>query len=209
MIYMGNEKQRDTRPAYGMEKEALREEIEAGLQTGVDILSGNGRKSSEGDHFHNTKYLLKQYRKVEYSIHISESELNLRMEMQHGMRLSTLEVNAELAGVDLTGTKLENYARSVIRSKNMLEIINTALDTVRQDPDRGELLYSVLYYTYFSKPKPRNRAQIMLELDRRGFPMSVASYHNYLNSAIRAIDRILWGYTARDCIELIKQFLPE
>ena len=82
---MENEKQRDTCPAYGMEKEALREEIEAGLQTGVDILSGSGVKSNEKDHFHNTKYLLKQYRKVEYSIHISESELNLRMEMQHGM----------------------------------------------------------------------------------------------------------------------------
>jgi len=38
------------------------------------------------------------------------------------MRLSTLEVNADLAGVDLTGTKLESHARSVIRSKNMLEI---------------------------------------------------------------------------------------
>ena len=34
-------------------------------------------------------------------------------------------------------------------------------------------------------------------------------YHNHLKAAIKAIDRILWGYTARDCIELIKQFLPE
>ena len=25
---------------------------------------------------------------------------------------------------------------------------------------------------------------------------------------IKAIDRILWGYTARDCMEIIKQFLP-
>ena len=33
-------------------------------------------------------------------------------------------------------------------------------------------------------------------------------YHSYLNMAIRAIDRILWGYTARDCMEIIKQFLP-
>ena len=46
-------------------------------------------------------------------------------------------------------------------------------------------------------------------LDTRGFPMSIASYHNYLNAAIRALDRILWGYTARDCIDIIKQFLPE
>ena len=31
---------------------------------------------------------------------------------------------------------------------------------------------------------------------------------SYLNMAIQAIDRILWGYTARDCMEIIKEFLP-
>ena len=28
--------------------------------------------------------------------------------------------------------------------------------------------------------------------------MSMVTYHSYLNMAIKAIDRILWGYTARD-----------
>ena len=206
---MGKIKQGDARPAYSLEKEAVREEIQTGLQTGVEILAGNVEKDKETDHFHNTKYLLKQYRRVEYSIRISEADLNLRMEMQHGMRLSTLKVNSELAGIDLSGTKLENHARSVIRSKNMLEIINAALEAVREDPDRGDLLYQVLYITYFSKTKPRNRTQILIELDKLGYSTSAASYHNYLNAAIRAIDRILWGYTARDCLDLIKQFLPE
>lgn len=206
---MALNKPKDACPAFAMEQEAVRDEIESGLQAGVDILSGNTTKSDRDRNFHNTKYLLKQYRRVVYSVQMSESELNMRMEMKHGMRLSTLEVNAELAGVDLSGTKLESHARSVIRSKNMLEIIDAALNAVRDDPDRGELLYCVLYCTYFTKQKPRNREQIILELDRKGFPMSVASYHNYLNAGIKAIDRILWGYTARDCIDLIKQFLPE
>ena len=100
------------------------------------------------------------------------------------------------------------YARTVIRSKNMLQIIDNALNTVRMDPDHGELMYQVLYLTYFSKKKPANREVILAELDRQGFPMSMVTYHSYLNMAIRAIDRILWGYTARDCMEIIKQFLP-
>ena len=83
------------------------------------------------------------------------------------------------------------------------------LDAVRQDPDDGELHYQVLYVTYFSDRKPVNRDALLIELDRRGFPMSPTTYHKYLNESIRAIDRILWGYTARDCIELVKQFLPE
>lgn len=196
-------------PAFGIEQEAVRDEIESGLKTGVDLLSGIPSKGKTVDNFHNTKYLLKQYRRVAYSIHISEAEMNLRMEMEHGTKLSTLEVNAELAGIDLSSTKLEGYARSVIRSKNMLGIINTALESVKDDPERGELYYSVLYYTYFTKRKPQNREQILCELDRAGFPMSLSSYHTYLQGAIKALDRILWGYTARDCIDLIKQFLPE
>lgn len=73
--------------------------------------------------------------------------------MEHGTRLSTLEVNAELAGIDLSNTKLESHTKSVIRSKTMLDIINTALEAVRQDPDRGELMYQILYETYFTKSK--------------------------------------------------------
>ena len=90
----------------------------------------------------------------------------------------------------------------------MLQIIDNALNTVRMDPDHGELMYQVLYLTYFSKKKPANREVILAELDRQEFPMSMVTYHSYLNMAIRAIDRILWGYTARDCMEIIKQFLP-
>ena len=206
---MPNKTKRTLRPALAIEKEVKRDEISTGLNVGVEKLEGKMTARQPVDNTHNTKYLLKQYRRVVYSVQMSESELNMRMEMKHGMRLSTLEVNSELAGVDLSGTKLESHARSVIRSKNMLEIIDAALNAVRDDPDRGELLYFVLYYTYFTKQKPRNREQIILELDRKGFPMSVASYHNYLNAGIKAIDRILWGYTARDCIDLIKQFLPE
>ena len=194
---MSENKKLDGRPAYALEKEIVRDEIDECIRTGLGILAGRDQKQI--DNFHNTKYLLKQYRKVVYAIHVSEADLNARMEMEHGITLSAMEVNAELAGIDLSGTKLEN----------MLRIINTCLDAVRQDPDDGELHYQVLYVTYFSDRKPVNRDALLIELDRRGFPMSPTTYHKYLNESIRAIDRILWGYTARDCIELVKQFLPE
>ena len=96
-------------------------------------LEAKTAKRKDADKYHNTRHLLKQYRKVAYAIQISEADMNVRMEMEHGTRLSTLEVNAELAGVDLSGSKLEGYARTVIRSKNMLQIIDNALNTVRMD----------------------------------------------------------------------------
>jgi hypothetical protein len=161
------------------------------------------------DALHNTKQLLQQYRRVVYAVQVSEDEMNLRMELEHGAAISTMEVNAELAGIDLSGTKLERYAQSVIRSKNMLVIINNALLAVKRNPENGELMYHVLYLTYFSPTKPRNREMILKELEGLGYPMCLVTYHNYLNTAVRAIDRILWGYTTRDCAEIIQQFLPE
>lgn len=133
----------DSTPVFALEKEALKTEIETGLQVGVDHLEDKPMKRKPVEKYHNTRHLLKQYRKVAYAIQISESDMNVRMEMEHGTRLSTLEVNAELAGVDLSGSKLEGYARTVIRSKNMLQIIKNALNTVRLDPDHGELMYQM------------------------------------------------------------------
>ena len=198
----------DSTPAFALEKEALKAEIETGIHSGVAYMSDGADAGKKAEQFHNTKHLLKQYRRVAYAIHISESDLNLRMEMQHGTRLSTLELNAELAGVDLSGSKLESYTRTVIRSKTMLKIIDTALEAVRMDPDHGELMYQLLYFTYFTKQKPRNREEIITQLDRLGYPMSIGTYNNYLKMSINAIDRILWGYTARDSIDIIKAFLP-
>ena len=195
--------------AFELEQEILREEIQEGLKSGVEKLDKIVENRPASDHFHNTKHLLKQYRKVAYAVRTSEADLNIRIEMEHGTRLSTLQLNAELAGVDLSNTKLENYTRTVIRSKQMLQIIDHALERVKDDPDRGDLLYAVLEQTYITSRKPKNREQIVYALGRLGFPMSMASYHNYLVAAIRALDRILWGYTARDCLDIIKEFLPE
>lgn len=100
----------DSTPAFEIEKEALKTEIETGIQSGVDHLENKAAKRKDGDKYHNTRHLLKQYRKVAYAIQISEADMNVRMEMEHGTRLSTLEVNAELAGVDLSGSKLEGYS---------------------------------------------------------------------------------------------------
>lgn len=105
----------ESTPAFALEKEALKTEIETGLQAGVDHLENKPAKRKPVEKYHNTRHLLQQYRKVAYAIQISETDMNVRMEMEHGTRLSTLEVNAELAGVDLTGSKLEGYYTSLPR----------------------------------------------------------------------------------------------
>ena len=53
-------------PAYELEKEVLRDEIQLGLEKGVGRLTKKADRFVEPDHFHNTKHLLKQYRRIAY-----------------------------------------------------------------------------------------------------------------------------------------------
>ena len=63
----------DSTPAFEIEKEALKTEIETGIQAGVDHLENKAAKRKDADKYHNTRHLLKQYRKVAYAIQISEA----------------------------------------------------------------------------------------------------------------------------------------
>lgn len=63
------------RPAFAIEKEAVKEEIQTGLHIGVEKLSNLNSRTELPNHFHNTKYLLKQYRRVSYAVNLSETEL--------------------------------------------------------------------------------------------------------------------------------------
>ena len=152
----------------------------------------------EEDHFHDTRLLLRQYRQISYAVKLSEKDLGDRSETEHRIRMSVLEINAALAGIDLSGSRLESYTKSICRSRNMLRIIENALDLVRMDPDNGEMLYQILYLTYFSEQKLAGREAILIALSRKGFAMSTPTYHKYLKLGILAMDRILWGYTALD-----------
>lgn len=141
----------DSTPAFEIEKEALKTEIETGIQAGVDHLEAKTAKRKDADKYHNTRHLLKQYRKVAYAIQISEADMNVRMEMEHGTRLSTLEVNAELAGVDLSGSKLEGYSAVATYSGSASSTVATGYITTAEykgtvvSSGISSILYTVTY----------------------------------------------------------------
>ena len=74
----------------------------------------NGSAPMTEERFHDTKKLLSQYRRIQYAVDTSAEEINARMEIDHGTQLFVEQINAELAGIDLSGTKLEKYAQCVI-----------------------------------------------------------------------------------------------
>ena len=50
----------DSTPAFEIEKEALKTEIETGIKTGVDHLEDKPPKRNRVETYHNTRHLLKQ-----------------------------------------------------------------------------------------------------------------------------------------------------
>lgn len=164
---------------------------------------------TKSDRLHDTKYLLRQYRSVEYSVRLSTIDLEARSKSEYGVALSTLETNAELAGMDLSNTKIESYTRSVVRSIKMMNIINGALQAIKDDPIHGECMYYTVYFTFISKKRYPNREAILKEMDELGYQMSVSTYHYYLKMGIRELDRVLWGYASAESKRILDSFVRE
>ena len=106
----------------------------------------NGSAPMTEERFHDTKKLLSQYRRIQYAVDTSAEEINARMEIDHGTQLFVEQINAELAGIDLSGTKLEKYAQCVIRSKNMLSIIDSAMERLKRYPMNTNSDSSFVYW---------------------------------------------------------------
>lgn len=52
-------------PVYELERGAAQAEVENGLAKGMEHLRGEEPRKAE-DHLHNTRYLLRQYRRIAY-----------------------------------------------------------------------------------------------------------------------------------------------
>ena len=114
-----------------------------------------------------------------------------------------------LAGADLNGSKLENYAKSIERSNQMLSLLNSAVEILRNKHKFGEQYYWILYYTYLSPQQLQNADEIIDKLRPHIANISYRTYYRKRPQAIEALSGILWGYTARNCLHIVNQFFPD
>jgi len=108
-----------------------------------------------------------------------------------------------LAGADLKGTRLENHAKSIKRTHEMLELIMAAANLMRESSLDGDCLYYLLYYRYLSKKQYGGPADIIEQCwTAHGLHITQENYYRYQKKAINKISSILWGYTAKETIEI-------
>ena len=114
-----------------------------------------------------------------------------------------------LAGADLNGSKLENYAKSIERSNQMLSLLNSAVEILRNKHKFGEQYYWILYYAFLSPQEMKNTDEILDKLAHHITNISYRTYYRKRRAAIEALSTILWGFTAKETLDTLNKFFPE
>lgn len=151
--------------------------------------------------FHDTWKLLKNYRDAVWNLELAVQQVRSSIE-------EFLD-SMYIAGADVGGTKLENYAKSIERSNKMLTLLNSAVDILRSKHKHGEQYYWILYYSYLSPQQLQNTDEIIKNLRPHIANISPRTYYRKRPEAVQALSSILWGYTSKGCLEMLDKFFPE
>ena len=91
----------------------------------------------------------------------------------------------------------------------MLTLLNSAVDILRSKHKHGE---QVLLDTLLQLPVPQqlqNTDEIIENLRPHIANISTRTYYRKRPEAVQALSSILWGYTSKDCLEMLDKFFPE
>ena len=168
----------------------------------------NTPSMEENPLFHDTWKLLKNYRDAVWNLELAIRQVKNSFEIEYGNSIEEFLDSVYLAGADIGGTRLENYAKNIERSNKMLNLLNSAVETLRNKHKHGEQYYWILYYTYLSPQQLQNTDEIIEHLVPHIANISRRTYYRKRPEAVQALSSILWGYTSKDCLEMLNKLLP-
>lgn len=163
---------------------------------------------TENPLYHDTWRLLQKYRDVVWSMELSVRQVRTSFESEFGRTIEDFLDSIYSAGADLSGTDIEQHARCIQRSNQMIRLVDGSLDILRNKHQNGEELYWILYYTFIVPQKLQNTQQIIDKLHDHVREISYRTYFRKRQDAINALSSILWGYTSKNTLDIIEQFFP-
>lgn len=110
----------------------------------------------EDPRFHNTYQFLRRYRDAKYSLMVVVRQTETQFRMEYGTSIDDFWDSIYAAGVELTGGDIEQRAKSIERSNQMLKLMDSAVDLLRNNHKHGEQYYWILYYAILSPQELRN-----------------------------------------------------
>lgn len=159
--------------------------------------------------FHDTQKLLRKYRDVVWSLELSVQQAKRNFQREYGSSIDEFLESIYLAGADLSGSDAEHHAKCIERSRKMLQLIESAVELMRNRHKDGESYYWILYYTYLSPQQSRNVDGIVAKLSPHISDISLRTYFRKKQDAIEALSSVLWGYTSKECLEILEKYFPD
>lgn len=154
--------------------------------------------------YHDTWTLLRKYRDVVWSLELSVRRVQKKFELEYGKSIEVFLDSIYLAGVDFKENGIEQHTQSIERSYRMLQIVDSAVSLLRSKHKYGEIYYWILYYSFLSPQQYRSADEIVEQLRPHIRDISYRTYYRRRRDAIDALSSILWGYTAKDSLDLIE-----
>ena len=163
----------------------------------------------EDPRFHDTYKFLRRYRDATYSLKVVVRQMEMQFRMKYGTSVDEFLDSIYSAGVDLSGDDIEERAKSIERSNRMLKMLDSSVDLLRTNHKYGEQYYWILYYSFLSPQELKDTNEIIEALRPHISNISYRTYYRKRHAAIEALSTILWGFTARETIDILYKFFPE
>ena len=163
----------------------------------------------EDPRFHDTYKFLRRYRDATYSLKVVVHQMEKQFRLKYGTSVDEFLDSIYAAGANLSGDDIEERAKSIERSNRMLKMLDSSVDLLRTNHKHGEQYYWILYYTFLSPQKPHGTNEILEKLRPHISNISYRTYYRKRHNAIESLSTILWGYTAKETIEILNEFFPE
>ena len=162
----------------------------------------------EDPRFHDTYKFLRRYRDATYSLKVVVHQMETQFRLKYGTSVDEFLDSIYAAGVDLFGDDIEERAKSIERSNRMLKMLDSSVVLLRTNHKHGEQYYWILYYTFLSPQKPNGTNEILEKLRPHISNISYRTYYRKRHKAIESLSTILWGYTAKETLNILNTFFP-
>ena len=163
----------------------------------------------EDPRFHDTYQFLRRYRDATYSLKVVVHQMEHQFKLQYDNDIDKFLDSIYAAGADLTGSDIEQRAKSIARSNQMLKLLESSIDLLRNNHKHGEQYYWILYYAFLSPQEMKNTDEILDKLAHHITNISYRTYYRKRRAAIEALSTILWGFTAKETLDTLNKFFPE
>ena len=167
-------------------------------------IADNGFKTKE---YHNTYLLLNKYRDVVWSLETSTGRLKSKFMKEMGCSIEEYLDNTYLAGMEFSESGVQEHTKIIESSRKMLQLLESSIEILRKKHKYGETYYWILYYSFLSPKQYRNTEEILDQLILHIDNVSYRTYFRKRKEAVDALSTVLWGYAARDSIEVLYKFV--